>query len=384
MRACLAAGCHYIDLGGLYWLTGRQLELHEEFERAGLLALLGMGSSPGQDERDGRRRGPPAPGAGRAARRDGRRARPRPAARGPSYPYALQTLVDELTLRPVVVRGRRTRRRSSPSATAGRSTSASRSGRRRRSTRFTPSCARSRRASGAGRRASASRWRPPCSSGCASWRPRRPSAIAAAAAEASPPSSGTVSVHVVDAYSGGTRVRVRAVTEPVRRVGARRRGRLDRCSRSRSRAAAGAGPDRGARRAPSRTLRPARGPVPGAGAPGCPVRGDGRDRRARREGRGSHRDQARRVPRGAHAGGRARAARARPRGADPVRRRRGQLHRGRRLCGAGRAHRARRGRGLRGGRPGAEGQGAPARGGRAAAPGADPLHVPAPGGRRAS
>ena len=48
MRACLAAGCHYIDLGGLYWLTGRQLELHEEFERAGLLALLGMGSSPGK------------------------------------------------------------------------------------------------------------------------------------------------------------------------------------------------------------------------------------------------------------------------------------------------------------------------------------------------
>ena len=26
MRACLAAGCHYVDLGGLYWLTGRQLE----------------------------------------------------------------------------------------------------------------------------------------------------------------------------------------------------------------------------------------------------------------------------------------------------------------------------------------------------------------------
>ena len=48
MRACLEAGCHYIDLGGLYWLTGRQLELHDEFEQAGLLALLGMGSSPGK------------------------------------------------------------------------------------------------------------------------------------------------------------------------------------------------------------------------------------------------------------------------------------------------------------------------------------------------
>ena len=27
---------------------GQQLELHDEFERAGLLALLGMGSSPGK------------------------------------------------------------------------------------------------------------------------------------------------------------------------------------------------------------------------------------------------------------------------------------------------------------------------------------------------
>ena len=48
MQACLAAGCHYIDLGGLYWLTGRQLELDTEFSAAGLLALLGMGSSPGK------------------------------------------------------------------------------------------------------------------------------------------------------------------------------------------------------------------------------------------------------------------------------------------------------------------------------------------------
>jgi len=48
MRACLEAGCHYLDLGGLYWMTGRQLELGDAFERAGLLALLGMGSSPGK------------------------------------------------------------------------------------------------------------------------------------------------------------------------------------------------------------------------------------------------------------------------------------------------------------------------------------------------
>ena len=53
MTACLEAGCHYLDLGGLYWMTSRQLELGPRFERAGLLALLGIGSAPGQDEPDG-------------------------------------------------------------------------------------------------------------------------------------------------------------------------------------------------------------------------------------------------------------------------------------------------------------------------------------------
>ena len=48
MRACLDAGCHYMDLGGLYHVTAEQLELSEEFEGAGLLALLGIGSAPGK------------------------------------------------------------------------------------------------------------------------------------------------------------------------------------------------------------------------------------------------------------------------------------------------------------------------------------------------
>src|SRR5436309_8875228 len=48
MRACLGAGCHYLDLGGLYWMTLEQLKLSAKFERAGLLAILGIGSSPGK------------------------------------------------------------------------------------------------------------------------------------------------------------------------------------------------------------------------------------------------------------------------------------------------------------------------------------------------
>ena len=111
MRASLKAGCHYLDLGGLYRTTLRQLELSAEFERAGRLAVLGIGSSPGKtnlmaaeavrrlvdagvdreaiDSLDvfAAGRDPAAPSDGRL----------RP-------PYAIQTLLDELTLEPVVLR----------------------------------------------------------------------------------------------------------------------------------------------------------------------------------------------------------------------------------------------------------------------------------------
>ncbi len=104
MRACLEAGCHYVDLGGLYWMTGDQLELSDEFEAAGLLALLGMGSSPGKTNVM----------AARAVRELGeapRRVDVIAAGRdldppdGPSYPYSPQTLVDELTMNPMAQRG---------------------------------------------------------------------------------------------------------------------------------------------------------------------------------------------------------------------------------------------------------------------------------------
>jgi saccharopine dehydrogenase-like NADP-dependent oxidoreductase len=103
MRACLDASCHYVDLGGLYWMTSRQLDLAAEFEAAGLLGLLGMGSAPGKTNLM----------AARAAREldsvdemhvsaAGRDLDP-PA--GFSVPYALRTLIDELTMAPVAVRG---------------------------------------------------------------------------------------------------------------------------------------------------------------------------------------------------------------------------------------------------------------------------------------
>jgi saccharopine dehydrogenase-like NADP-dependent oxidoreductase len=47
MRGALASGTHYLDLGGLFHMTRRQLELASEFERRGVMAILGMGSAPG-------------------------------------------------------------------------------------------------------------------------------------------------------------------------------------------------------------------------------------------------------------------------------------------------------------------------------------------------
>jgi saccharopine dehydrogenase (NAD+, L-lysine-forming) len=47
MRGCLAADCHYLDLGGLFHTTRKQLELDDAFADAGLTAVLGIGSCPG-------------------------------------------------------------------------------------------------------------------------------------------------------------------------------------------------------------------------------------------------------------------------------------------------------------------------------------------------
>ena len=41
MDAALSISCHYLDLGGLFHVTRRQLLRHGEFKRAGLLALCG-------------------------------------------------------------------------------------------------------------------------------------------------------------------------------------------------------------------------------------------------------------------------------------------------------------------------------------------------------
>lgn len=47
MQACLKTKCHYLDLGGLFHMTLKQLKLHVKFKKAKLTAILGCGSTPG-------------------------------------------------------------------------------------------------------------------------------------------------------------------------------------------------------------------------------------------------------------------------------------------------------------------------------------------------
>jgi saccharopine dehydrogenase-like NADP-dependent oxidoreductase len=104
MRGCLAAGAHYVDLGGLFHVTRKQLELDEAFERADLTAIVGMGSAPGKTNllaRAAVERLGAEPNRMEiwAATRD-------PAAADHPFPapYSVQTLKDELHMRPMVVR----------------------------------------------------------------------------------------------------------------------------------------------------------------------------------------------------------------------------------------------------------------------------------------
>ncbi|HET7857322.1 MAG TPA: saccharopine dehydrogenase NADP-binding domain-containing protein [Gaiellaceae bacterium] len=103
MQACLRAGAHYVDLGGLFHTTLLQLALDDEFCDAGLTAILGLGSAPGKTNllaRAAVERLAAQPVALElwAASRD-------PAAAGHPLPapYSVRTLLDELRLPPMVV-----------------------------------------------------------------------------------------------------------------------------------------------------------------------------------------------------------------------------------------------------------------------------------------
>ena len=101
MRAALAAGVHYADLGGLFHMTRQQYELDRAFREAGLTAVLGIGSTPGITNILAR---VAADGLDTVERLDVRigcgDARPSDAEF--AVPYSIRTIFDECTLEPMV------------------------------------------------------------------------------------------------------------------------------------------------------------------------------------------------------------------------------------------------------------------------------------------
>ncbi len=258
MAACLRAGCHYIDLGGLYWMTELQLELDDQFRREGLLALLGMGSAPGKTNLMGRMatdalsRDPAAPASGQApttgrpsgsleaeeaagidsmdlsaagaAAEQVDRIDVSAAGRdldppdGFSIPYALQTLLDELTMKPVVLRDGAPLE-VEPMSDGGTVDFGEPIGEAEtihtihsEMRTFGPSfgCRDASFRLGLG---------PELLETLRELTTAPADEVAGKAKEALPPSASTVSVHLVEASADGRAVRVRAVTEPMEEWG---------------------------------------------------------------------------------------------------------------------------------------------------------------------
>jgi len=224
MAACLRAGCHYLDLGGLYWMTELQLELDRQFERDGLLALLGMGSAPGKTNVMARmavgelNKYPTGREAEAAAGIDsiqvaaaGRDLDPPD---GFSVPYALQTLLDELTMKPVVLRGG-SPVQVEPLSDGGTVDFGEPIGAAETINTIHSEIRTFGDSFGCREGSFRLALKPELLATLRELTTASEEEVRRRAAEALPPSAKTVSVHVVDAAADGRAVRVRAVPEPM-------------------------------------------------------------------------------------------------------------------------------------------------------------------------
>jgi saccharopine dehydrogenase-like NADP-dependent oxidoreductase len=211
MRACLETGTHYLDLGGLYWMTKRQLTLSDEFEKAELTAVLGIGSSPGKTNLMGMRAMRELEEVESMHVAAGGRDMEPPD--GFSPPYALQTLIDELTLKPVVLRGGKPCE-IDPLADGGKVDYGPPLG--EVDTIYTLHSELNTFGSSFGARNVSFRLalHPQLLERLRKLSTSSAERIAREQKKAVPPSAKTVSVHLVEAAGGGREVRVRAVTKP--------------------------------------------------------------------------------------------------------------------------------------------------------------------------
>jgi saccharopine dehydrogenase-like NADP-dependent oxidoreductase len=101
MEACLEAGVSYTDMGGLFHTTRKQLELNDHFAEAGLSAVLGVGSAPGVPNVQARYAADRLDTVESIRIYDGIKP---PSPDKVRFTYAVPTIVDELTMSPMVYR----------------------------------------------------------------------------------------------------------------------------------------------------------------------------------------------------------------------------------------------------------------------------------------
>jgi saccharopine dehydrogenase-like NADP-dependent oxidoreductase len=101
MAACLEAGTHYTDMGGLFHGTREQLKWHDRFAEAGICAVLGMGSAPGAPNILARYAADRLDTISSIRIYDG--VKPPPPG-SMKFTYAVPTIIDELTQQPMVFR----------------------------------------------------------------------------------------------------------------------------------------------------------------------------------------------------------------------------------------------------------------------------------------
>jgi len=102
MEACLKAGVHYTDMGGLFYTTRKQLELHDRFKAAGISAVLCMGSAPGVPNIQARYAADRLDSIESIKIFDGIKP---PHPDDERFSYAVPTIVDEITVEPMVFEG---------------------------------------------------------------------------------------------------------------------------------------------------------------------------------------------------------------------------------------------------------------------------------------
>ena len=212
MGACLEAGCHYMDLGGLYHVTAKQLELGPRFEQHGLLALLGAGSAPGKTNlmaaRAVRELGGKVDSISVAAA--GRDLDPPD---GMAFPYAVRTLIAEITQPPMALVDGKPRElepmRAGPRVDFGEPIGEG-------ETIFTlhSEVLTFGDSFGAKHVTFALSLSPEVLKLLGELAEASEERVAEAARSASPPSPNTISAHVVEATSGGGTLRIASVTSP--------------------------------------------------------------------------------------------------------------------------------------------------------------------------